>query len=111
MGLIGNTASESAPAVPLARAEGRRASVLRVLGRDSTLGYALLTPAGLYLAALLIYPLVLAIWFSLSSASVADPVGNYVGLKNYVLLLSSDAFLLALRNSFVFTFGSEVGKA
>lgn len=111
MGLIGSTASESAPAVPVAPAERRRTSVLRALGRDSSLGPLLILPAVIYLAALLVYPLVLSIWFSLSNASVADPAGSYVGLKNYLLLWDDDTFRLALRNSFAFTFGSEVGKA
>lgn len=110
MRLVGTSVGEAAqPASPAAA--GRRGSLLQILRRDSTLGYALLLPAGLYLAALLLYPLALSIWFSLSNASVADPTGSYVGLKNYILLLDNDAFRLALRNSFLFTFGSEIGKA
>lgn len=111
MGLVRTSASEPAAAVALTQGGGRRSSFRRALGGDSALGYALIFPAGLYLAVLLIYPLALSIWFSLSNASVADPTGSYVGFKNYLLLWDNDAFRLALRNSFVFTFGSEVGKA
>jgi multiple sugar transport system permease protein len=111
MGLVGTGAGGPSATVALRSAGGHWLAVRRALQTDATLAYGLILPASLYLAALLIYPLALAIWFSLSNASVADPAGSFVGLRNYVLLWNDDAFRLALANSFLFTFGSEIGKA
>jgi multiple sugar transport system permease protein len=111
MGLVGADAGGSPTAVALRSAGGRWLAARRSFRTDAALGYGLILPASLYLAALLLYPLALAIWFSVSNASVADPAGSFVGFKNYILLWDQDAFRLALANSFLFTFGSEVGKA
>jgi multiple sugar transport system permease protein len=72
---------------------------------------ALVSPAILYMVAFLGYPLLLAIYFSVSDAQVQQNVGTFVGLDNYVSLLGDDQFRRALLNSFLFTFGSFVGKA
>ncbi len=106
-----DTAVELTQGLPTSPARQGRLSLRHALSDEVVVGYALVLPTIIDLTALLLYPLALSIWFSLSTASVADPTGSFAGLKNYALLIDDDAFRLALRNSFVFTFGSEIGRA
>ncbi len=94
-------------AIPRARRNPRRLN----LGLDAALGYALLAPALVYIGALVGYPFLLALWFSVSNATVAGGDTHFVGVTNYVNLLGDDAFRTALRNSLAFTFLAQVGKA
>ncbi len=88
--------------------EGGR--IRRALRGEQAFGYLLMTPVLVYLALFLLYPLLLSIWFSLSNASVEDPFSSWAGLSNFSDVWQNPTFRLALRNSFIFTFGSEVGK-
>lgn len=81
------------------------------LGKDFVLGYALLSPALIYMLALVGYPFVLALWFSVTNSSIGDDSAHFVGVKNYVNLLGDSAFRTALRNSLGFTFVAQVFKA
>jgi len=102
------TAEAAAVAVPAPREAGW---MRRLLRGEAAFGYLLMAPALIYLGLLLLYPLLLSIWFSLTDASTGQPFGSWVGLKNFTDLWSNETFRLALRNSFIFTFGSEIGKA
>ncbi len=82
----------------------------RTLRGEKAFGYLLMSPVVLYLAILLLYPLILSIWFSLSNASVDEPFGSWRGMQNFTNLWHDEVFRRALRNSFIFTFGSEIGK-
>jgi multiple sugar transport system permease protein len=96
----------------VAAAPPREAGRLRRFVRgEAAFGYLLMAPVLIYLGLLLLYPLLLSIWFSLTDASTGQPFGSWVGLKNFTDLWSNETFRLALRNSFIFTFGSEIGKA
>ena len=72
--------------------------------------YVLVSPAMLYMLALLGYPFFLALYFSLSNASVQDTAGDFVGLKNYANIIGDEQFQKALLDSFIFTFGSGICK-
>ncbi len=71
----------------------------------------LVSPALIYMLALLGYPFFLALYFSLSNASVQESVGKFVGLQNYANIVGDSQFQKALLDSFIFTFGSGVVKA
>jgi multiple sugar transport system permease protein len=86
------------------------ARLRQALGPDAVLGYALLSPAVLYILALVGYPFLLALYFSLSNATVAGGDVEFVGLANYLDLLSDSVFRKGLLNSLTFTFGSAVLK-
>jgi multiple sugar transport system permease protein len=60
--------------------------------------------------ALLGYPFFLALYFSVSNASVEDTVTSFVGLRNFANVIGDAQFQKALLNSFIFTFGSGVAK-
>jgi multiple sugar transport system permease protein len=61
-------------------------------------GYLLVLPAVIYVLALLGFPLVLGIWYSLTDATVARD-GRFIGLKNFVDAAADPTFRLALRNT------------
>src|SRR5712692_5791883 len=82
----------------------------RALRSEAAFGYTLMLPVLIYLGVFLLYPLILSIWFSLSNASAEEPFSAWVGLKNFTDVWHNETFRLALRNSFIFTFGSEIGK-
>jgi multiple sugar transport system permease protein len=83
----------------LARFEGER-----------VLGYALLLPAILYIAALIGYPFVLAIWIAVTNQTVGSANPRFVGFDNFVWAWENSIFQTALRNTLLLTFGTEVVK-
>jgi multiple sugar transport system permease protein len=82
----------------------------RFLGPDVAIGYALLIPLLVIILGLLAYPVVSALLLSFQDKKLGTP-GIFIGLANYTELLTRDArFWTVVRNSFVFTFFSIVGK-
>ena len=79
--------------------------------REGVLGYLLITPAVLYIVALVAYPFFLALWFSVSNATVGQPTASFSGLDNFQWAISSDIFKTALKNTFIFTIVGEGAKA
>jgi multiple sugar transport system permease protein len=81
------------------------------LEKQSILGPILVAPAILYIAALVGYPFLLAIYLSVSNADVSTTgLGRFVGVDNYIALFESSIFLTALRNTLLFTAASAVLK-
>jgi multiple sugar transport system permease protein len=81
------------------------------LERPAFLGPILVAPAILYIAALVGYPFLLAIYLSVSNADVSTTgLGRFVGLDNFGALVESSVFLTALRNTLLFTGASAVLK-
>ena len=83
----------------LARFEGER-----------VLGYALLLPAILYIAALIGYPFVLAIWIAVTNQTVGSANARFVGLDNFAWAWENSIFQTALRNTILLTVGTEIVK-
>jgi multiple sugar transport system permease protein len=75
----------------------------RVAARRSLFGYSLLAPAVLYVGLLVGVPFVFSLYLAMSDASVGVPVARFVGVANFAAALQSSTFLLALRNTIVFT--------
>lgn len=72
--------------------------------REGLLGWLMLAPSLVYIVLLVGLPFVLAIALSMSSATVGNPtVHGFVGLKNFVSVMHSEAFPTALRNSVIET--------
>jgi multiple sugar transport system permease protein len=65
-------------------------------------------PAILYLAFFIAYPFVMSLYLSVSSARVGSPEWHYVGLLNFQRIFADPVFWQTVRNSFVFTFASEL---
>jgi multiple sugar transport system permease protein len=81
------------------------------LERPGLLGPILVAPAILYIAVLVGYPFLLAVYLAMSDANVATVgLGNFVGFDNFLSLFQAPQFLIALRNTIMFTAVSAVFK-
>lgn len=77
--------------------------------KDSTLKWGLLTPAMLIAAAMLFWPISQSFWYSLHdwNLSQSPELGPFVGIENYVRLLTDDPeFWHSARISVLFAFFS-----
>src|SRR3981081_3264003 len=72
--------------------------VLRRAGRQRLAPYLLILPAGIYVLALIAFPLVMGVWYSLTDVTVARD-GVFVGLRNFVDATKDPTFRLAVRNT------------
>ena len=87
-----------------------RLNLRRIFGRQAPLGYALVLPLLVVMVVLLAYPVLNALSISFQDKVLGQP-GEFIGLGNYVELLTQDMrFRTVVRNSVVFTFFSIVGK-
>ena len=76
--------------------------------RDRRLGKLLLAPALAYIFLLVALPFLLALFLSLTNSSAGSLDFSFVGLQNFKNVVTNPVFLRALRNTFVFTFVSQV---
>src|SRR5499427_776735 len=72
-------------------------------------GYLLVLPAVVYVMALLGFPLVLGIWYSLTNTTVVRD-GTFIGLKNFVDAARDPTFILALRNTAIIAIVATAAK-
>src|SRR3981081_4038135 len=89
----------------------RRGVVGRTFGHlldsEKVFGYALVAPAVIYIVLLVAYPFAIALWFTVTNATVGDPLGKFTGLTNLMAILDDDIFKRALVNTFIFTLTSQ----
>ncbi|MFO1363510.1 MAG: sugar ABC transporter permease [Burkholderiales bacterium] len=102
-------------AIALDRVRPRRAAP-RWRDDPQALARALLAPAILYIGLLVGFPFLLALYYSVSDATVGARVFHFVGLENFRSAIENPTFWQALRNSIVFTVVSQalvvvLGKA
>jgi multiple sugar transport system permease protein len=88
-----------------ARARGRWRDALE---ERRFLAAVLIGPAVLFIAVLVLAPLLLAIYLSLTDATAGSLSGEFVGLRNYTEAWDSPNFRRALRNTVLFTVISQV---
>ena len=72
------------------------------LPRDAGLGYLLLLPAAFLLLMLVGYPFLTAVIMSLQKKLIGQAVAPFIGLENYIVLLSDSTFWIVVRNVLVF---------
>jgi len=72
-------------------------------------GYLLVLPAVIYVLALIGFPLVLGVWYSLTDATVVRE-GRFIGLKNFIDALRDPTFGLALRNTVIIAVVATAAK-
>ncbi|MGA8537873.1 MAG: sugar ABC transporter permease [Terriglobales bacterium] len=72
------------------------------------LGAAMFSPAVLYILLLVGGPFLLAIFYAFSDARIGNTEMHYVGLENFRSILQSPSFRVAIRNSLIFTIGSQI---
>ena len=93
--------------LPWRKRLGERRS--RTLHREEPLGYILSAPSLIFLAVMLGYPLVLAIYLSFTDKHLGSPP-HWVGLKNFINMFSTSLYWVVFRNSFVYTIGALAFK-
>jgi multiple sugar transport system permease protein len=69
---------------------------------------AMFLPAMIYILALVGLPFIMAFLYSVGDVKVGSEGYHFVGLQNFRGALHNPTFLLALRNSFLFTISSQV---
>ena len=74
--------------------------------RNATLPFAFVAPALVFLAAVLGWPLLQAVWLSLQDVGVIGSQGRFVGLANYAAVLGDGRFWRALLRSLVWVAGN-----
>lgn len=77
------------------------------LDDEAALGRVLLAPAVIYIIALVGFPFLLAIVYSLSDATVGSTSLDFVGLRNFRRVLDDPTFWTSLRNALIFTLVSQ----
>lgn len=92
--------------LPAPPAKPRR--VAKFLDDERRLGRTMLAPAVLYIVLLVGFPFLLALYYSLSDATVGARELSFAGLTNFRRALRNATFLSALKNTFVFTIVSQV---
>ena len=70
--------------------------------------YAYLSPTVVLLLVLMVVPIVIVFGYSLQDAVITTKQSHYVGLENYVDVLTSDKFRTALGNTLVFVVVSVI---
>jgi multiple sugar transport system permease protein len=82
----------------------------RLKWRDDELrlGRMLLFPTIAYIAAMVGFPFLLAIFYSVSDVHVGDSTLDFVGLRNYARILHDPTFLRSLLNATIFTLVSQI---
>ncbi|MGI9862859.1 sugar ABC transporter permease [Moorella naiadis] len=69
-------------------------------------GYTFLSPVFLWMAVFVIFPVSFAFYLSLHDWNILSAEHSYVGLGNYLELLRTPDFLVALKNTIYFTAGN-----
>jgi multiple sugar transport system permease protein len=72
------------------------------------LGFAMFSPALLYIGLLIGAPFVLAVFYAFSDARIGGGEMHYVGLENFRSILQSPSFIKALKNSIIFTICAQI---
>ena len=79
-----------------------------IFDRPAVLGPIFLSPAILYVLALVGIPFLLAVYYSVSAYTIYNQSYRFVGLRNFFQIFDDDIFQTALLNTFIFTFGSQI---
>ncbi len=84
--------------------------VYTVLKKDNLIGIAFLIPAVIFMAILIIYPLVNAFFLSFQRQLIYEAQGVYIGFQNYLKILSDPAFWQAFQLSLIWTVVTIAGQ-
>ncbi|WP_144922298.1 carbohydrate ABC transporter permease [Halorubrum salsamenti] len=77
--------------------------------REALLGIALILPSVLLISAVILYPIVYNVYLSFTTVPLnPNQAPTWVGLQNYLELVTSQRFWGAFRTTMVFTVGSTV---
>ncbi|MBI4083967.1 MAG: sugar ABC transporter permease [Candidatus Lambdaproteobacteria bacterium] len=86
---------------------GARSRLRRLADSERFLAWALLAPAVVFIVALVGFPFVLALLYSVTNVTVGTQSASFVGLAKFRQAMESPAFWGAVRNTFLFTLVSQ----
>src|SRR5256712_3191374 len=89
-------------------AEARAGRLSFLLDRREWLGPLMIGPAVLYIVLVVGLPFFLALYYSVSDITMGSRTLGFVGLKNFVSVVSTTKFQTSLKNTFVFAVVSQV---
>ena len=84
------------------------ARLIRLLDDERWLGRLMLAPAITYIALLIGFPFLLALYYSVSDITVGGRTMSYVGLRNFLAIVQNPTFIMALKNTLTFAFVSQI---
>jgi len=76
--------------------------IARLLHKDSSLGYILISPGFVFLTVMMAYPFVYAVYLSFTDKQIGAPA-TFTGFENYSKLLSTNLFWKTVTNSLIYT--------
>ncbi len=76
--------------------------------KSPLLGFAMFSPAILYIVLVIGLPFVMAVFYAFSDARIGSNELHFVGLENFRSIIQSPSFQKSLQNSIVFTIASQV---
>ncbi len=79
-----------------------------VIDSERWLGRLMIAPAVLYIVALVGFPFLLALYYSVSNITVGSVDVKFVGLANFRNIMENPTFWQALRSTFIFAFASQI---
>src|SRR5579872_4157554 len=91
------------------RGSGLSARLSLLLDREDVLGYLLVAPVVIIVLGLVGYPFVLAILLSLTDKTIGAPA-HFVGFQNFIQIAQDAIYRESVRNTLVYTGGSEALK-
>ena len=81
-----------------------------LLERQASLGIILMIPGVILLMVFMAYPFFLGIWLSMSDSMIGR-IGRFIGLQNFIDLVSDSIFLQTMRNTFTYALVTVPFKA
>jgi multiple sugar transport system permease protein len=82
----------------------------RLLEGEASLGVILMIPGAILLIVFMAYPFFLGIWLSLTDSYIGT-MGEFIGLRNFIDLLSDTIFHQTTRNTFIYALVTVPFKA
>src|SRR6266496_5743794 len=103
-------ATTSVPALARRSPAGRSKRLEALLGPDWKVALPFVLPLVIIMAGLILWPFINAILTSLTVRNIVTRSNQYVGLANYIRLLSDAEFRGSVNNTIIFTVASVVCK-
>ena len=103
-----NRPDSRSAAVALARSKSF--SLRDFFDRERNLGIILMLPGAILLIAFMAYPFFLGIWLSLTDSMIGR-MGQFIGLGNFIELLSDTIFHQTAQNTFIYALVTVPFKA
>lgn len=105
-----NVSGIPAPMSEVIQSRPKFFSLKNLMEREASLGIILMIPGALLLMVFMAYPFFLGIWLSLTDSFIGS-VGRFIGLRNFVDLLTDTIFHQTTRNTIIYALVTVPFKA